>query len=151
MSALRRGLSSWFKAASVLLALVAALSACAAQPAGPAGPTTVNVELSTYGIKPSTNTVKAGDVVFKVTNTASDIQHEFLVVKTDEAIANLPYDTTENHVPEDKINSLGEVAELDPGKSGELKLKLEPGKYILMCNIATHFKAGMAVPFTVTP
>jgi uncharacterized cupredoxin-like copper-binding protein len=148
MLRLRSGLRMWFQMASVLLAVGALLTACAAQPTGP---TTVNVELSTYGIKPSATSVKAGDVVFKVTNTAADLQHEFLVVKADEAIADLPYDTAENRVPEDKINSLGEVAELAPGKSGELKLKLEPGKYILMCNIATHLKAGMAVPFTVTP
>jgi uncharacterized cupredoxin-like copper-binding protein len=137
----------WLKAISVLLALVAFVSACASQPAGPQ---VVGVELSTYGIKPSTNTVKAGDVVFRVTNKASDLEHEFLVLDTDAAPGDLPYDTTEGVVPEDQIMSLGEVAELKPGASGELKLTMKPGKYLLICNVATHYKAGMVTPFTVT-
>ena len=139
--------TAWFKAISVLLALVAFVSACASQPAGPQ---IVTVELTSYVIKPSTTTVKAGEVIFRVSNKASDVQHEFLVIDTDKASEELPYDTTAGVVPEDEINSLGEVAELDPGKSGELKLTLKPGKYLLMCNIATHFKMGMSLPFTVT-
>ena len=51
----------------------------------------------------------------------------FLIIDTDKASEELPYDTTAGVVPEDEINSLGEVAELDPGKSGELKLTLKPG------------------------
>jgi uncharacterized cupredoxin-like copper-binding protein len=139
--------AGWLKTISVLLALIAFVSACASQPAGPK---IITVELSTYGIKPSADTMKAGDAIFRVTNKASDLAHEFIVVKTDLAPADLPYDSTNNIVPEDKITSMGEVSELEPGKSGELKVTLAAGKYLLICNIATHFKAGMVVPFTVT-
>ena len=147
MSQLNQHRAAWLKAISVLLALTAFVSACASRPDGPQ---IVSVELTSYAIKPSVTTVKAGEVIFRVTNKASDVQHEFLVVDTDKAAEALPYDSAEGVVPEDEINLLGEVAELDPGKSGELKLTLKPGKYLLMCNIPTHFKLGMALPFTVT-
>ncbi len=140
--------AAWLKAISVLLALIAFVSACGGQPAGPR---VVNVELTTFAIKPNVSSVKAGEVIFRVTNRAADQAHEFLVIKSDKAPEALPYDSGENIVPEDQIESLGEVPELAPGNSGELKLTLAPGKYLLMCNIATHFKAGMVLPFTVTP
>jgi uncharacterized cupredoxin-like copper-binding protein len=43
-----------------------------------------------------------------------------------------------------------------PGKSKTVKLKLDPGKYVLFCNKndgaqAVHFKEGMQTDFTVTP
>ena len=39
--------------------------------------------------------------------------------------------------------SLGEVADLEPGKSGELTLDLKPGYYALFCIIQGHYMAGM--------
>lgn len=141
--------AAWLKAISVLLALIAFVSACGG--GQPAGPRVVNVELTTFTIKPNVSSVKAGEVIFRVTNKAADQAHEFLVIKSDKAPEELPYDGEKNVVPEDQIESLGEVPELAPGNSGEVKLTLTPGKYLLMCNIATHFKAGMVLPFTVTP
>jgi uncharacterized cupredoxin-like copper-binding protein len=38
---------------------------------------------------------------------------------------------------------LGEVPELDPGKSGRLALRLSRGKYLLLCNVPGHFQLGM--------
>ena len=34
---------------------------------------------------------------------------------------------------------LGEVSELDPGKSGTLTLTIKPGKYLLVCNVPGHY------------
>jgi uncharacterized cupredoxin-like copper-binding protein len=45
---------------------------------------------------------------------------------------------------------MGEVAELKPGADGELKAKLVPGSYVLLCNIKGHFQAGMRAMLTVT-
>ncbi len=94
-------------------------------------------------------TLKAGKVTFNATNQATDIPHEMLVVKTDQAPDALPYDPGEGRLPEDKIDSKGEVSELEVGKSGSVTLDLEPGKYLLLCNIATHFKKGMVLPIQV--
>ena len=44
---------------------------------------------------------------------------------------------------------MGEIGDLKPGEAKDLKLKLSPGNYVLLCNIAGHYMAGMQAPFTV--
>ena len=43
-----------------------------------------------------------------------------------------------------------EVSELDPGASGSLTVALQPGKYLLICNVPGHYASGMWTEFTVT-
>jgi uncharacterized cupredoxin-like copper-binding protein len=97
------------------------------------------------------HTVNAGAVTFSVTNHSEKTIHEMLVVPIKDTRTALPYLGGENRVDEDKIHSLGEVSELDPGKSGSLTLKLKPGKYLLTCNVPGHYAAGMWTVLTVTP
>lgn len=63
--------------------------------------------------------------------------------------ATLPYIAGENRVDEEAAGDLGEVADLDAGKSGSLTLDLRPGIYVLVCNIPGHFMAGMWTTLTV--
>ena len=86
---------------------------------------------------------KAGDVTFQVTNVSKDTIHEMLVVKIPDTKTALPFDPSLNKVIEDKAGSLGEVSELDPGKTGTVTLKLSPGKYVLFCDQPGHYMAGM--------
>jgi uncharacterized cupredoxin-like copper-binding protein len=95
-------------------------------------------------------TMKAGKVTFEVTNTSKDMVHEMVVVPLDKPAQSLPYDEEKEQVDEDAAGSLGEVEELDPGKSGSLSLDLQPGRYILFCNVPGHYAAGMWTEFTVT-
>lgn len=97
------------------------------------------------------HTVKSGAVTFAVTNHSEKTIHEMLVVPIKDTKTALPYLTGESRLDEDKIHSLGEVSELDPGKSGSLTLKLMPGKYLLACNAPGHYAAGMWTELTVTP
>lgn len=87
--------------------------------------------------------VSAGKITFKVANAAKELQHEMLVVPMKDDKTPLPFVENENRADEEKSDSLGEVAELDPGKSGELTLELKPGLYALFCNIPGHYGAGM--------
>jgi uncharacterized cupredoxin-like copper-binding protein len=93
--------------------------------------------------------VPAGDVTFEVTNASKTMVHEMLVVKVSDLKAQMPYDAKTDRIDEDKAGSLGEVSELDAGKSGSLTLKLEPGTYVLFCNLRGHFMAGMWTSITV--
>jgi uncharacterized cupredoxin-like copper-binding protein len=97
------------------------------------------------------DTVKAGAIIFEVTNFSKAMEHEMLVIAVSDPNAPLPYDSDSARVPEDKVNSLGEVPELEAGKSGKLELHLKPGMYLLICNIAGHYAAGMYTVLTVTP
>ena len=92
---------------------------------------------------------RSGEVTFDVTNSSTDFIHEMLVVKVDDKAKPLPYLATDNKVDEDAAMSLGEVSELDPGKKGSLTLKLDPGTYMLFCNLPGHYMAGMWTLITV--
>ena len=121
-----------------------------------AAPATVQVSLTDRGTEAmamalSTEQAKAGSVTFQVSNKSQSLVHEFIVVKTDAALDALPYNQEENEVQEDSLNDLGEVEDLNPGTSGTLTLDVAPGQYVLLCNEAGHFKAGMAHGFTVIP
>ncbi|TIW90101.1 MAG: hypothetical protein E5V51_02545, partial [Mesorhizobium sp.] len=88
--------------------------------------------------------VPAGEVTFKVSNTSKDTVHEMIVVRAADAKKTaLPYVKNENRVNEDAAGHLGEVSELDPGKTGSLTLDLKPGSYAVFCNIPGHFMNGM--------
>ena len=101
------------------------------------------------GMKLSADTVPAGEVTFKVTNTSKDQVHEMLVLPWPVDGKGLPYSEKDARFDEDAAGSLGEVEELDPGKTGELTLNLKPGKYALACNVANHYADGMWTELTV--
>lgn len=97
------------------------------------------------------STIKAGAVTFDVTNWSRGMIHEMLVVPVDNANASLPYDYAAGRVMEDQIKALGETGEMQPNESKTLDLTLSPGTYLLLCNVAGHYAAGMVVPITVAP
>jgi uncharacterized cupredoxin-like copper-binding protein len=102
------------------------------------------------GIKLSAHTVVAGAVSFNVRNDSKVLAHEMVVSRIKNAKTPLPYKQAENKVDEDAAGALGEVAELEPGKSGSLKLNLKRGQYILYCNVVGHYAHGMWAILTVT-
>jgi uncharacterized cupredoxin-like copper-binding protein len=105
---------------------------------------------ATMGVKLSRASAPAGLVTFKVTNTSKDTVHEMIVMYMADPSKPLPFIAADNKVDEDKAGDKGEVSELDPGKSGSLSVNLKPGKYLLICNVAGHFAAGMWTEFEVT-
>jgi len=96
-----------------------------------------------------TRKVSPGSVTFEVMNLSKDQIHELIIIKSDGAGRPLPYDAGNERVVEDKVNDLGEVADLDPGKSGKLTLDLTPGTYILICNQPGHYMHGMKANLVV--
>src|SRR5665213_2755716 len=105
---------------------------------------------ATMGVKLSRPSAPAGVVTFKVTNTSKDTVHEMIVMYLADPTKPLPYIDGDKKVDENKAGDKGEVSELDPGKSGSLTVALKPGKYLLICNVAGHFAAGMWTEFEVT-
>ena len=103
------------------------------------------------GVTLDQTSVPAGKITFDVVNDSKDIIHEFLVVPVTADQKELPYIADENRVDEEAASYLGEVSELDPGKSGSLTVDLAAGSYIVFCNIPGHFINGMWSILTVTP
>jgi uncharacterized cupredoxin-like copper-binding protein len=107
---------------------------------------TVDVVLNEWAIEPSVASVTAGEVTFKVTNEGA-IAHDFVVVRTDLGYEDLPLDGAV--VDEDKVEVLGRTTESAGGGTQEIVLTLTPGKYVLICNIATHYQLKLRTPFEV--
>ena len=105
--------------------------------------------MAMMGIKVDLAEVPAGNVTFAVTNDSKDIIHEMILSPVKAGATELPYVAADMRVDEDAAGHLGEVAELDPGKSGSLTVELAAGTYILFCNIPGHFVVGMWTLITV--
>jgi uncharacterized cupredoxin-like copper-binding protein len=118
---------------------------------GMMGPGMMGMMGGMMSIRTDQSSVRAGSVRFDVTNWSRGMLHEMLVVAVDNPAAPLPYDYGQAKVVEGQVKVLGDTSELQPNASRVLDLALAPGSYLLICNVAGHYAAGMAVPFTVTP
>ena len=151
--------SQWGILAAVLVA--GSLIACSSKSDSPASSSTpsargetahsnavaVNVTLKEFSVSATPSAVPAGEVAFKATN-AGTVAHEMVVLKTDKDVKSLPT-KSDGTVDEAAANSVGEVNDLDAGKSGSATFRLTAGKYVLVCNLPGHYAAGMATAFTV--
>lgn len=104
---------------------------------------------ATMFVKIDKSTVPAGKVTFNVVNKSKEMIHELIVGYLADPTKQMPYIAGDAKVDEEGSDHLGEVSELDPGKSGALILTLKPGTYVLYCNVANHFMAGMWTLLTV--
>ncbi len=144
-----------YKRFSVLLALtllvVPVLTAC--------GPAKIDATLGSYTLTLSSNSASAGKITFHVTNTATDQNHEFVIFKTDLPEDQLPMkdDGTGNMIIDEEgpgVTHIDEIPDTDlpPGATKDLTVDLQPGRYVIVCNLAlntTHYTHGMHVVFTV--
>jgi uncharacterized cupredoxin-like copper-binding protein len=85
--------------------------------------------------------VHSGKVTIRATNASKTMIHEVIVFRDTGAL--LPYSDEAAKLVEKQMNSLGEVSDLDPGKSNYRVFTLTPGNYLLICNQPQHFKRGM--------
>lgn len=103
---------------------------------------------ATMGVKLSASKVSAGEVTFRVTNASKETIHEMVVLPYKDG-QKLPFSEKDGKIDEDSAGHLAEVSELEPGKKGELKIALKPGKYVLVCNVPNHYMNGMWSILTV--
>jgi uncharacterized cupredoxin-like copper-binding protein len=127
---------------------VPGLAACSSSDNGKS----IDVSLLDYQVRPKVSSMKSGDVTFKVKNNGTFV-HEFVVDRSD---GNLPT-KPDGEVNEDAVsdaNHLGEVEDIAPGDSKDLKVTMSPGTYVLFCNRVdgktSHYAKGMHTDFTVT-
>ena len=92
--------------------------------------------------------VAAGEVTFEVTNEGQ-APHNLRVVKTDRAPEALP--VAGAVVDEAGLDVVARTSDPDiaPGGSGSATGTLEPGTYVLFCNVAGHYLLGMHTQVTV--
>jgi uncharacterized cupredoxin-like copper-binding protein len=138
MAVVRRG-------RTLLVVLLAATVVGGAYAAGSrSGATRLPVTEKEWGITPTPASAKAGTVTFVVKNVGH-LKHEFLVLKTNTPAAKLKTHGTVAVV----TGQVGKIAQFGPGQTRTLTLKLAPGHYVLLCNLAAHYAAGQRHDFTV--
>jgi uncharacterized cupredoxin-like copper-binding protein len=110
--------------------------------------TNLTATLSEWKITLNPAEVLAGDITIAAKNQGA-VEHELVILKTDVAPDKL--EMAGNRVNEDKYKSAGEIADFNAGTTESQAFKLDPGKYVLICNIAGHYQQGMAAALTVNP
>ena len=88
-------------------------------------------------------------MTFSITNTGTTI-HEFVVLKTGVAEGALPPSADEPGKA-DEPGHIDEVEDIAPGATAKLTVTLDPGAYVIICNMPGHYAAGMHTSFTVLP
>jgi uncharacterized cupredoxin-like copper-binding protein len=128
-----------------------ATESAVASPSAAAGE--VNVTLQEFSVIPDVDTVAAGSVTFHITNDGPKEVHEFVVIRTDLAPDALP--TGDDGAVDEKgagMEAVDEVEDLGVGDSQDLKVHLEAGSYVLICNIVdaggAHYAMGMRAAVT---
>lgn len=97
----------------------------------------------TFGMKefafvPSSLVAKAGKVTITAHNVGA-VVHELVVIRTNADPGHLP----KVHGRVSEAKSVGEIADVAPGKTKTVSLRLKPGKYALVCNLPGHYSGGM--------
>ena len=129
----------------VVLALV--LAGCGADDSG--GGNSVNASEREFKIDVSPARTAAGQGTFEVRNQGQ-ATHELVVLKTDLAPDALPVKDNEADESAKGITRVDEVGDIAPGKTERLSVDLKPGRYVLICNLAGHYEAGMHAGFAVS-
>ena len=109
---------------------------------------TVDVRMEEFTVDPSAGTASAGAVLFNVSNHGA-VPHNLRVIRTDLAPDALPVDDETFMVDEAQVEVVGSSNDLNAGESEAVSVDLEAGSYVLICNVATHYDAGMRVAFIV--
>lgn len=131
-------------ALAAVVGLAAFSAACSSGSGAGSSSTTVTVTLDEYSIKTNAATAPPGPVTFDVRNAGVE-GHNLLIIRTALAPDSLP---VHGSVASEE-GSVGKTDVLAADDEGSLTVDLEPGVYVLICNVSDHYRAGMFGPFTV--
>ena len=91
----------------------------------------------------------SGETTFNVHNDGPST-HEFVVFKTDLAQDALPVGDDGNVDEEGEgVTHIDEIEDIGNGCDASLTVDLDPGNYVLICNLPGHYAAGMHAEFTI--
>jgi uncharacterized cupredoxin-like copper-binding protein len=116
----------------------------------PSGSHVVHVDETEYGFHHSLGSLPSGNVILVDTNRGR-IPHELVTFKTASAAAALPLRKDgsldeESPAIEDVMDSGSSLA---PGETRVLGANLDPGTYVIVCNLPGHYRLGMHQTITV--
>jgi uncharacterized cupredoxin-like copper-binding protein len=128
-----------------LLALLAVPAAVAAAAhAGSQGGRVLSVNERDFHIS-APGSIRGGTLTLRVHNLGPDT-HELLIARAEHG--SLPLRADGLTVDEDAIHPIVFEGQTR-GKTGDLRVTLAPGRYVLFCNMAGHYLAGMHTTLVV--
>jgi uncharacterized cupredoxin-like copper-binding protein len=98
-----------------------------------------------FHLAASVKQVAAGPVRISVHNRGPD-DHELIIIRQPAGHARLPMRTDGVTLDEDKLAPVTVGSGLPPGRPGGvryLSVRLTPGRYMVLCNMAGHYLGGM--------
>lgn len=98
----------------------------------------ITVKMSDFKFTPQDISAPAGKLTITAPNDGN-VAHELVLVKSDKPAGSFP--VKNGRVSED--GSVGEISETPAGKTKSHTFDLQPGKYVMICNISGHYQAGM--------
>lgn len=132
-------------------------SAAASSGGGGGDATSVDITLQEWAVVVGSESAPAGQVTFNITNDGPEDVHEFVIFRTDLDPGSLP---TDEHGAVDEegegLEVIDEVEDVAVGATEQLTVDMDPGSYVLVCNIYSededeaHYQMGMRSPFEVT-
>jgi uncharacterized cupredoxin-like copper-binding protein len=108
------------------------------------------MDAATMGITLDQTEIPAGETTFTVINESQEFYHALVISPVADRSRELPYMHDRMMVDEEAAGRTAVVKELRPHDAGSVTVDLQPGEYILYCNIAGHYAMGMWTVITVT-
>ena len=134
------------------LFLVILLAACSSG-GGEGGD--LDVVLDEYSVVTDLDALPEGPIKFDIKNDGA-VKHELLIVRSDIPGAELP--TKDNGSFDDDAGGVDvqrEIEDIEAGDKTSRSYELDPGNYVLLCNIVdgetSHYALGMWTQLTITP
>ncbi len=128
--------------AALLVLVVLVLAACTSE-VTPGASVAVTLGDDAVVLEPAT--VPAGSVRFEATNEGT-MTHEFEIF-AGATTTDLPVES--NVAVTEGLDLVDEVEDVVPGATASLTVDLEPGAYLVICNLPGHFANGMVALLTV--
>jgi uncharacterized cupredoxin-like copper-binding protein len=106
------------------------------------------VTLSEFVLTANPTSVPPGGVFFAARNVGQGV-HEVVVLRTVRSPDALPVTGSQVDETAPGIERLGRIGNVRPGSGDGLRIELQPGRYVLICNIAGHYQQGMRAALQV--
>jgi uncharacterized cupredoxin-like copper-binding protein len=118
------------------------------------GGATVRAVEKDFSISLSPGSTAAGGVTFDIRNDGPS-EHEFVVFRSDLSPNQLPTTKDDNDVTivdeeGEGLEPVDEQEDIAAGDTATLTVDLQPGNYVVVCNLPAHYQQGMHAQFTVT-
>lgn len=125
--------------------LIGALAACGDSAGSETKATVISTNAADDSIALDSQTVGTGAIAFDITNDGT-VVHEIEVFAGSQT--DLPVDLGVADTA--GLTLVDEVEDIIPGGNVTLNLDLEPGDYVIICNLPGHYELGMVNSLTVT-